>query len=165
MCPLYDYNEFGHGDEGGYHTDLCNAISAYNSHGSVTLYGNTYNFSSAQGTIKYMHVGHTHIEFDQTICDIEVGGVECIVTGCAKQWDQGIRENEIAEDVANSIYKITDANYEALHRNSYGYKYYHWSNRSEGTLNESLFDIVSANEDEVHCLRVGAGNDRDFSLS
>ena len=165
MMPLYRYNEWGHGDDGGYQTDLCNAIAAYNSRSSLTLYGNTYNFANAQGHVKYIHAGHTHVEFDQTICDITAGGVECVVTGCVKQWNQGISSDEIAVDASAGIYEITAANYEALHRNEYGYKYYHWANRTARTINESLFDLVSAGANAVYCMRIGVGNSRTFSLT
>ena len=164
----YDINSWDHGNDGGYSTDFNNVITAYNSTPKhpITLYGHTYDFTGVDGKILYVHSGHTHWEYDQTIKEVKSGSVPCVVTGCAKQWDQGIKSFETAVDSDNGIYTIaTEEDRVAAHMNSYGYQYYHWSDRTAGTIKESLFDVVSAKEDEVKCFRIGAGKDRVYDLT
>lgn len=165
MLPHYEYNFWNHGDEGGYHTDLMNAMQAYNQKGSITLYGNTYNFSrQTNNKIKLMHAGHWHWENDPEYLDIKAGGVECIMTGCAKQWAQELDTGEIVVDANKCVFTFTEQTGDDWHANSYGYDYTHWYDRTSGTVKESLFDLVSVNSTAAHCYRIGAGLDRTFTL-
>lgn len=50
------------GDEGGYVSDACNLVDAYNKRESITLYGHTYNFASNTGKILFWHAGHQHFD-------------------------------------------------------------------------------------------------------
>ena len=163
MCPEYDYNCWHLGDEGGYHTDLMNVIQAYNNKSSISLYGKTFDFSSAEGRIRFMHVGHTHFE---PVIVPTVGGIPCIFTSCAKQYDQGARNYETAvSGQSNTYYIPSGTDYSAHHQNYIGYQYRRFTNRTLGTINESLFDVVSVNANAVNVYRVGAGVDRQIPLS
>lgn len=163
MCPDKTYNFFTLGDEGGYHTDLMNVMSAYNNHSSITLYGNTYDFSNRTGEIVLFHAGHTHTEPTN---DITVGGVPCIITACAKVANQQRQSYETPVSGQADTYYIKDADFAASHFNSNDYQYKRWTTRSVGTINECLFDVVSVNSEigKAYTFRVGAGEDREFSL-
>lgn len=163
--PGTKYEFYGYGNEGGYYTDLANAITAYNARTSITLYGTTYDFSSAEGRVKLIHCGHTHFELDPTIEPYTWGGVPVIVTSCAKAWAQtGIR-NEATEVTSGSdLWYYTQAQAAEARANAYCYKFYCWTDRKYWTINEALFDVVSVGTDAAKCLRVGAGIDREYEL-
>lgn len=165
MCPNYDLNFYHLGDEGGYQTDLINAMQAYNSKSSITLFGHTYNFNrDTNNVIKVMHVGHWHWENNPDYLPISSGGVTCIMTGCAKQWSQGLQTGEIVVNADACVYTFNASTAESWQANSYGYDYTHWHDRTAGTIKEALFDLVSVNSTKAHCFRIGAGLDREFTL-
>ena len=163
MSPEYSRNSYALGDNGGYHSDLISVIAAFNSRGSISLYGKTHNFSAATNSIRWMHCGHSHIEYME---DYKVAGIPCVNTGCGKQSNQAISTNEQRDsDGDEYTYIMTEAAGNEFHTNSYGYKYRHFTPRTIGTINESLFDIVSANSDAIHTYRIGIGVDREFSYT
>lgn len=159
------YEWYNLGDQGGYTTDIKNAIVAFNNKSSITLYGNTYNFASRQGKIILSHHGHEH--FDK---ELSIGNMPCIITGCAKHStpdSYGYVTNGYYQPVPGKedTYIIPDqAAATAVHANGYGYEFVYPSDRDYGTVNEALFDVVSVNSDAVHCIRFGAGFDRDINL-
>lgn len=163
--PGFEYGYYGHGDEGGYYTDLANVISAYNSRSSITLYGQTYDFSSSQGHVVCIHCGHTHFDLDPIHEDYKWGGVPVIVTSCAKAWSQYVNSNYTEVDPGSDLYILSEHSYQAEGANTYGYEFYLWTHRNFATLNESLFDVVSINSDKVYTFRVGAGLDREYDLT
>lgn len=151
-CPNKKYNFWGLGDEGGYNTDLMNTISAYNSRNSITLYGNTYNFSSANGNISHIHAGHTHFD---VVEDIMCGGVPCLITPCLKI---GEVDYTTLEQVTGKqdTYIVPDAETaEAGHWNDWGYELKVYGNRTHKDARECVFDVVSVNSDIIHSIRVG----------
>lgn len=59
-------------------------------------------------------------------------------------------------------YILTEDAASEFHANTYGYKYRHFAPRVIGTITECLFDIVSANSNNIYTFRVGIGKDRIF---
>lgn len=164
ICPVYKYSFWNLGNEGGYHTDLMNVISAYNQKRTISLYGVSHNFSrQANNKIVMMHTGHWHWENNPDYLDIRAGGIPCIITGCAKQWDQELEEGETPVNEALCVYTFNEQKATEWHANSFGYNYTHWHDRTSGTINECLFDVVSVNKTATHCFRIGAGLDRTFT--
>lgn len=163
MCPDYDYNSWHLGDEGSYHSDLMTMISTYNSRGTVTKYSKTFDFTNATGKIKMMHVGHSHFEFDDALT---VGGIPCIFTSCAKQYDQAQQSYETAVSGKTDTYEIPDGTaYSTCHQNTVGYEYKRYTTRTLGTISEALFDLVSVQNTAANLYRIGAGADRTFTLA
>lgn len=163
MSPEYSRNAYELGDNGGYHSDLISVIAAFNSRGSISLYGKTHNFSAATNSIRWMHCGHSHIEYME---DYKVAGIPCVNTGCGKQSNQTINEIEERDTTGDEYtYILTEDAAAYYHKNGYGYKYRHFSPRTFGTITESLFDVVSANSDAIHTYRIGIGVDREFSYT
>lgn len=163
MSPEYAKNSYNLGDNGGYHTDLISVITAFNSRNTISLYGSSYDFSSVTRKIRWMHCGHSHIEYME---DYKIGGIPCVNTGCAKQSNQYIGSNEKRDTSGDEYtYILTEAAAADYHINSYGFKYRHFTPRVIGTISESLFDVVSVNASVIHTFRLGIGVDRDFTFN
>ena len=161
MCPDKKYNFWNLGDEGGYHTDLINIISTYNNRGSISLYNTVYNYETAQGKITFIHAGHTHLEPVETPI---VGGIPCVITSCAKAWEQAPPSYFEAVEGMDNVYRIPDDKLAESHFNSNNYIFYHWADRTLDTINEALFDVVSATPSVINTIRIGSGLDRQFNL-
>ena len=54
-------------------TTVGSIIAAYNSRNTITVNGNSYNFSACTGSIDFVLCGHVHKDFDTTL-----GGVPCV---------------------------------------------------------------------------------------
>lgn len=140
----------------GYTTDIKNVISAFNAKSSITLYGNTYDFSTRNGNIILSHHGHFHGDFE-----LNIGNMPVILTGCAKNEPGDTYYADYKVAGKEDTYMFPDlASAESQHANGYGYEFVDPNNRDFGTINEALFDIVSVNSTAINILRVGAGKDR-----
>ena len=162
--PGTKYGTWNHGDEGGYYTALGDAITAYNLNASYSFDGETYNFSFDHGHVKHIHCGHTHVDIDPTYEPYSWGGVPVIITSCAQAWGQYADSSNTADPRDTDLYYQTQAQATSSHANASGYRYYLWTDRQYGTIKECLFDVVSMNSTNVHCFRIGAGHDRDYTI-
>ena len=151
----YDYTHqcYGLGNEGGYAQDIIDLMEAYNSNGTITLYGNTYNFTNNTGKILFWHGGHQHFDEQYTPTD---NTVPILITSCAKNQDS----SDFLTLVSGNTYTPnTESPW-----NSFGWECQFWTNRTVGTINEACIDMVSVGESTVHVIRLGAGVDRQFSI-
>lgn len=148
-----DHNAWGLGDNGGYTKDIRDLIEAYNGRNSITLYGQTYNFSSATGKVMFVHAGHAHFDEQYTKTGMTI---PLLVTTCAKN-----------ETSMSGLVLVSGNTYEAggegNHWNTTGWTCKFWPERVLGTITEAAFDVVSVGANTVNVFRVGAGEDRTFT--
>lgn len=149
----YTHNMYNLGNNGGYTADISNLIEAYNNHRSITLYGNTYNFNNSTGKVLYWHAGHQHFDEQYTPANKTL---PILITSCAK-----IQFSHEGLEVVEGNTYTTKADFPW---NSFGWTCKFWPTRTIGTINECTFDIVSVGADQVHVFRLGAGEDRVFSI-
>ena len=148
-----DHNAWDLGDNGGYTKDIRDLIEAYNGRDSITLYGQTYNFSSATGKIMFVHAGHAHFDEQYTKTGMTI---PLLVTTCAKN-----------ETSMSGLVLVSGNTYEAggegNHWNTTGWTCKFWPERVLGTITEAAFDVISVGSSTVNVFRVGAGEDRSFT--
>lgn len=150
----YTHNMYGLGNNGGYTADIQSLLDAFNNRESVTLYGNTYDYSSATGKVLYWHAGHQHFDEQYTMTG---STVPILITTCAK--DQSTMDS--LDLVSGNTYTTKSS----FPWNSYGWNCKFWANRTLETINEAGFDVVSIGSNTVNVFRVGAGEDRSFSVT
>lgn len=148
-----DHNSWGLGNNGGYTKNIRDMIEAYNGRNSITLFGQTYNFSGATGRIMFVHAGHAHFDEQYTKQGMTI---PLLVTTCAKN-----------ETSMSGLVLVSGNTYEAggegNHWNTTGWTCKFWPERTLGTITEAAFDVVSVGESAVRVFRVGAGEDRSFA--
>ena len=77
---------------------LLDIAKAYNTRSSITVNGNTYNYTSATGKVEFFISGHTHADGNYTINDIP-----CIVTMNARPTNGIATFDLIAVDYDNQV--------------------------------------------------------------
>lgn len=150
----YTHNCYNLGNNGGYTTDMSNLIEAYNNRQTITLYNHTYNFNNTSGKVLFWHGGHQH--FDEQYTPINKT-LPLLITSCAK--------NQTTFDALELVEGNTYQPSESWgHWNSTGWYCKWWPDRELETIKECTLDIVSVGVDMVHVFRLGAGEDRAFSI-
>ena len=148
-----DHESWGLGNNGGYTKDIRDLLEAYNGRSSVTLYGNTYNFSTATGKVLFVHAGHAHFDEQYTKSGMTI---PLLITTCAKD-----------ETSLSGLVLVSGNTYEAggegNHWNTTGWTCKFWPERVLETITEAAFDVVSVGGSTVRVFRVGAGEDRSFT--
>ena len=151
----YDYSHqcYNLGNEGNFTQDVINLMEAYNNHGTISLYGNTYNFNNNTGRILYWHAGHQHFD-EQYTPDNRT--IPILITSCAKNQDS---TDALIQVEGNTYTTNTEFPW-----NSFGWYCKFWTNRTLETINEACIDIVSVGNTSVNVIRLGAGEDRQFNI-
>ena len=148
-----DHESWGLGNNGGYTKDIRDLLEAYNGRSSITLYGNTYDFTGATGKVLFFHAGHAHFDEQYTKTGMTI---PLLITTCAKN-----------ETSVSGLVLVSGNTYEAggegNHWNTTGWTCKFWPERVLGTITEAAFDVVSVGENTVNVFRVGAGEDRSFT--
>lgn len=149
-----DHNSWNLGNNGGYTKDVRDLLEAYNGRISITLYGNTYNYSGATGKVLYTHAGHAHFDEQYTKTGTTI---PLLITTCAKN-----------QESLSGLELVSGNTYQAVEDqsnpwNTLGWTCRFWPNRTLETINEAAFDVVSVGSDTVKVFRVGAGEDRTFT--
>ncbi len=150
----YTHNCYNLGNNGGYTQLIINIMEAYNNRQSITIEGITYNYSAARGKILFWHGGHQHFDEQYTPSGKTV---PILITSCAKNQDS----MESLEQVEGNTYQPSQA---WGHWNTTGWQCRFWPNRTLETINECTIDVVSIGTDMTHVFRLGAGEDRAFSV-
>lgn len=148
-----DHNWYGLGNNGGFTKDVRDLMEAYNARSAITLYGNSYDFSSKTGKILYSHAGHAHFDEQYTKSGTTI---PMLITTCAKDETS----TDSLELVSGNTYKAVGNTF-----NTVGWFCKFWPNRTLETINEAAFDVVSIGNSTVNVFRLGAGEDRSFSIT
>lgn len=149
----YTHECYNLGNEGGFVADVQSLINAYNNKTSITLYGNTYDFTGNTGRVLYWHAGHQH--FDELYTPTG-STIPILITTCAK--------DQTSTDALDLVSGNTYTTRSTFPWNSFGWTCKFWPNRTLETINEAGFDVVCIGSDSVNVFRVGAGEDRSFSV-